>query len=150
MSLTEVAVPAKLGPGSAGISMTVEEFERVEEWDNAYRYELIHGVLVVSPVPLEQEADPNDALGYLLRRYRNDHPQAQGQALDKTMPERMVRTRTSLRRPDRVIWAELGRRPDPKRDVPTIVVEFVSDGRKTQFPTGFRGKADRISCGQSR
>jgi len=33
----------------------------------------------------------------------------------------------SRRRADRVIWAGLGRIPDPKTDVPAIVVEFVSN-----------------------
>jgi Uma2 family endonuclease len=128
MSVTQVVSPPKLGPASAGVPMTPEEFDAVDEWDENYRYELIHGVLVVSPLPLEQEADPNDDLGYLLRHYRRNHPQ--GSALDKTLPERFVRTQTSRRRADRVIWAGLGRRPDPKLDVPTIVAEFVSEGKR--------------------
>jgi len=128
MSVTQAVSPPKLGPASAGVLMTPEEFDAVEEWDDTYRYELIHGVLVVSPLPLEQEADPNEVLGYLLRRYREDDPR--GSALDKTLPERHVRTETSRRRADRVIWAGLGRRPDPKLDVPTIVAEFVSEGKR--------------------
>ncbi|MFI5459516.1 MAG: Uma2 family endonuclease [Isosphaerales bacterium] len=128
MSVTQVVSPPQLGPASAGVLMTPEEFDAVEEWDDEYRYELIHGVLVVSPPPLEQEADPNEVLGYLLRRYRDDHPQ--GSALDKTLPERFIRTETSRRRADRVIWAGLGRRPEPKLDVPTIVAEFVSEGKR--------------------
>ena len=83
MSVTQVLSPPKLGPASAGVLMTPEEFDLVDEWDENYRYELIKGVLVVSPLPLEQEADPNELLGYLLRRYRDDHPQ--GSALDKTL-----------------------------------------------------------------
>jgi Uma2 family endonuclease len=85
MSTTQVHSPPKLGLESAGVPMTPEEFDAVEEWDECYRYELIHGVLVVSPLPLEQEADPNELLGYLLRRYGDDHPQ--GSALNKTLPE---------------------------------------------------------------
>ena len=34
------------------------------------------------------------------------------------------------RLPDRVIWAGLGRRPEPKSDVPAIVVELVSKSRR--------------------
>jgi Uma2 family endonuclease len=128
MSVTEVITPPKLGPESAGVLMTPEEFDAVDEWDDNYRYELINGVLVVSPLPLEQEADPNQLLGYLLLRHRADHPQ--GSALDKTLPERFVRTERSRRRADRVIWAGLGRRPDAKVDVPTIIVEFVSEGKR--------------------
>jgi Uma2 family endonuclease len=129
MSVTEIVTPPKLGLASAGVAMTPEEFDAVEDWDENYRYELINGVLVVSPLPLEQEADPNDLLGYLLRRYRDDHPQ--GSALNKTLPERFIRTQSSRRRADRVIWAGLGRRPDPKLDVPAIVVEFVSEGKRS-------------------
>lgn len=128
MSITELVSPPKLGLESAGVPMTPEEFDAVEEWDECYRYELIHGVLVVSPLPLEQEADPNQLLGHLLLSYSEDHPQ--GSALDKTLPERYIRTQDSRRRADRVIWAGLGRRPEPKIDVPTIVAEFVSEGKR--------------------
>jgi Uma2 family endonuclease len=34
------------------------------------------------------------------------------------------------RRADRVIWARLGRVPDPIADIPTIVIEFVSKGKR--------------------
>lgn len=118
----------RLGPSSAGVLMTPEEFDAVTDYDDRYRYELIHGVLVVTPVPLEAEAGPNDELGAMLREYRRTHPL--GAALDETLPERYVRTHDSRRRADRVIWAGLGRRPNPKADVPTIVVEFVSGGKR--------------------
>jgi len=36
----------------------------------------------------------------------------------------------SRRRADRVIWAGLGRVPNPRTDIPTIVVEFVSGSRR--------------------
>jgi Uma2 family endonuclease len=120
----ETASPTqRIGPRSAGISMTPEEFDAISDWDDLYRYELIRGVLVVSPIPSEAEGDPNEELGRLLRNYRADHPQ--GHSLDKTLAERYVLT-TNRRRADRVIWAGLGRVPDPKRDLPTIIVEFVS------------------------
>jgi Uma2 family endonuclease len=118
----------RLGFGSAGILMTPEEFDAVTEYDDRYRYELIHGVLVVSPIPSEAEADPNEELGYLLRDYKARHPQ--GSALDKTLCERYISTPDSRRRADRVIWAGLGRVPDPEADVPTIVVEFVSKSKR--------------------
>jgi Uma2 family endonuclease len=129
MSVSRVLAPRKLGPESAGVLMTPEEFDAIEDWDDCYRYELINGVLVVSPLPGEQEAGPNDLLGYLLRRYRDDH--SQGAALDNTLPERHVRAPQSRRRADRVIWAGLGRLPDPASDVPAIVVEFVSEGKRS-------------------
>ncbi len=115
-------------PGLAGVRMTPEEFDAAEDWEENYRYELIDGVLVVTPPPVEAERDPNEELGYLLRRYREDHPQ--GHVLDKTLSEQTVRTRTNRRRADRVIWANLGRVPDPLVDVPTIVAEFVSADKR--------------------
>jgi Uma2 family endonuclease len=126
----EVEAPVVLGPELAGTLMTPEEFDAVEECDELYVYELIHGVLVVNPPPLEVERGPNDELGFLLRLYRYQHPQ--GAALDETLPEHYVRTPDSRRRADRVIWAGLGRQPDPRRDTPTIAIEFVSAGKRNR------------------
>jgi Uma2 family endonuclease len=128
MSLSRSKTQSKLGPSSAGLLMTPEEFDAVNDYDDRYRYELIHGVLVVTPIPSEAEGDPNEELGYWLRLYRDTHPQ--GSALDKTLAERYIRLPDSRRRPDRVIWAGLGRLPDPQVDHPTIAVEFVSKRRR--------------------
>lgn len=49
----------RLGPSSAGISLTPREFDRAA-FEEGWRYELIHGVLVVSPSPLEMERDLNE------------------------------------------------------------------------------------------
>ena len=124
MSIAPAEPELVLGPEHAGMLMTPEEFDAIEEYDEEYRYELIHGVLVVSPLPLEGEVDPNEELGRMLRNYQEFHPQ--GKALDKTLPERYVRTLTSRRRADRLIWAGLGRIPNPKADPPTILAELVS------------------------
>ncbi len=115
---------ARLGRRSNGMLMTPEEFDTATDFDELYSYELIHGVLIVSPLPAESERDPNEELGHILRTYKSDH-QA-GSALDKTLSEQYVRLPDSRRRADRVIWAGLGRVPDSKTDVPAIVAEFVS------------------------
>lgn len=115
------------GPCSAGIPMTPEEFDRAD-FVEGWRYELINGVLVVTPVPLNNEVDPNEELGHLLRQYRDQHPQ--GQALDTTLFEREVKTGPNRRRADRVIWAGLGRLPN-RGETPTIIVEFVSAGKRS-------------------
>jgi Uma2 family endonuclease len=104
--------------------MTPEEFDTATDFDELYSYELIHGVLIVSPPPGESERDPNGELEYLLRAYQSGH-QA-GSALDKTLAEQYVHLSDSRRRADRVIWVGLGRIPDPRTDVPAIVIEFVS------------------------
>jgi len=123
-----LARPVYLCFEMAGTLMTPEEFDAVEDYDDEYRYELIHGVLVVTPLPSEAEADPNQLLGYLLLSYQEHDPQ--GAVLDVTLPERYVRTADSRRRADRVIWAGLGRLPDPESDPPSITVEFVSRRRR--------------------
>jgi Uma2 family endonuclease len=105
-----------------------EEFDTVTEYDDRYRYELVHGVVIVNPIPSEAESDPNEELGHLLRRYKESH--ARGSALDKTLSERYVRTPGSRRRADRVIWTGLGRLPDPANDAPAIAIEFVSKERR--------------------
>jgi Uma2 family endonuclease len=117
-----------LGPDWNGAQMTPEEFDAVEEYDENFTYELIHGVVVVNPIPAESEADPNEELGHWLRSYRKSH--AKGAALDKTLTERYVRTVDSRRKADRLIWAGLGRTPNPRIDQPTIVVEFVSASQR--------------------
>jgi Uma2 family endonuclease len=116
------------GPPDAGLPMTLDEFDEAE-FEEGYRYELIHGVLVVTPPPLEEERDANEELGRWLRNYQEQHPQ--GKSLDLTLPEHNVRTVGQSRRCDRVIWAGLGRRPTTRgpaarRDPPTIAVEFPS------------------------
>ena len=120
-----------LSPDMAGTLMTPAEFDAAEvDDDDGSRYELIQGMLIVTPIPLEAEADPNEELGRLLRNYQESHPQ--GHALDKTLFERHVFGGRNRRRPDRVIWAGLGRLPKPRRDPPAIIVEFVSQGRRNR------------------
>jgi Uma2 family endonuclease len=130
MSTAELETPVVLGPELNGTSMTPEEFDAVEEADELYVYELIRGVLVVSPPPLITERSPNEILGVLLFNYREQHPQ--GSALDWTAPEHLVKTVGNRRRADRVIWAGLGRMPDTRRDLPKIVAEFVSAGKRSR------------------
>lgn len=116
-----------LGPELAGTLMTPEEFDAVEDCDENYVYELINGVLVVTPPPSEGERGPNELLGYLLRSYQEQHPK--GAALNYTLTEHHIRTQ-NRRRADRVIWAGLGRVPNVRREVPTIAVEFVAERRR--------------------
>jgi Uma2 family endonuclease len=85
-------------------------------------------VLIVNPIPAAGQRDANEELESWLRNYGEHAPG--GHLLDATLPDDCVRTAENRRRADRVIWAGLGRQPDPKRDVPTIVVEFVSAGRR--------------------
>src|SRR3974377_1359663 len=88
----------RYGPWAYGMLMTPTEFDRATDFDELYSYELIHGVLIVSPPPGESERDPNGELEYLLRAYQSGH-QA-GSALDKTLSEQYVHLADSRRRAD--------------------------------------------------
>ncbi len=132
-------------PALAGTLMTPEEFDAVREVNENYVYELIHGVLVVSPPPLEAERDPNDELGFLLRSYKQNHPE--GSALDLTLPEHHITFGDNARRADRVIWAGLGRQPDPQRDPPTIAIEFPSAGKRNRTRDYIEKKQEYAAIG---
>ena len=128
MSTSKVRIRPRISPSCAGLRMSPEEFDALTNFDERYRYELVRGVLVVTPIPSEAEADPNEELGYWLRDYRDHHPQ--GSILNLTLSERYLWTGDSRRRADRLIWAGLGRHPDTAVDIPTIAVEFVSRGKR--------------------
>jgi Uma2 family endonuclease len=117
-----------LGPRDAGMPMNLDEFEDAD-YELGFRYELINGVLAVTPPPLEEERDANEELGYMLRDYQKSNPQ--GKSLDLILPEHNIRTKDQNRRADRAVWSGLGRQPRTRgdvklRDVPTIVVKFPS------------------------
>jgi Uma2 family endonuclease len=119
----------RLGPEANGTTLSPEEFDAVDEWDHDYRYELIRGVVIVSAMQTEAEADLSDELGHRLRNYQTDHPQ--GRVLDNTLPQRYVYLPDgSRRRADRSVWLGLGRRPRRRSDVPAIVIEFVSKAKR--------------------
>src|SRR5690606_26438310 len=114
----------RLHAGSTGLVMTPAEFDAIEDYDRAYRYELLNGVVIVSPPAEIGERSPNDELGYLIRRYRDEHPQ--GGCIDETAFEQYIRIDNGRRIADRAIWIGLGRAPDAAQDIPTIAIEFVS------------------------
>jgi Uma2 family endonuclease len=115
-----------LDPYSSGISLSPDEFDAAE-FEEGGRYELIYGVLVVSPPPEREERDLNEELGRWLRDYQERHPQ--GSVLDVTLYEHTVVTPTERRLADRVIYVSLGRAPR-EGEAPTIVVDLVSAGKR--------------------
>src|SRR5262249_31232427 len=94
---------------AAGVVMTPEEFEAIDEYDENYRYELVNGVLAVRPLPLPEEVAPNELLGHLLWLYRERDPRAA--ILDATLRQQYIWVGNSARLADRLIWIGLGRTP---------------------------------------
>ena len=137
----------RLNRSSNGMLMTPEEFDAVTDHDDRFDYELVHGVLVVVPPPGEAERDPNGELEYLLRLYRASHPR--GSILDKTLSEQFIRLADSRRRADRVIWVGLGRVPDIQKDVPAIVVEFVSNRKRDRVRDYEEKRREYLAIGVS-
>jgi len=121
--------PLVLDGDSNGYLMSREQFQALtpEDCDPRFRYDLLNGVVIVSPPPSDGEAGPNDELGFLLRPYQLA---PQGKCLDDTLFEREVVTSVGIRRVDRAIWVGFGRRISSKADLPTILVEFVSPGKR--------------------
>lgn len=119
----------RVGPRSAGMLMEPDEFDAITDYVDGFRYELINGVLIVNSIPSPAQASPNEIVGYALWDYKKNHPK--GNAMDYTLAERHIRILSGDRRQaDRVIWAGLGRRPNEKKDTPTIAIEFVSAGKR--------------------
>lgn len=129
MSSTLTPPITRIGPEHNGIRLSPDEFDAIDDWDPAWRYELIRGVVVVLPMPHESEADVNDESGYLIRNYQCSHPH--GRIVDRTLPERYIFLPDGSRRlAGRVIWTGLGRLPQPKTDIPGVVIEFVSQAKR--------------------
>jgi Uma2 family endonuclease len=121
----EFPVPARIGPEHNGMLLTLDEFESINDGDDLYHYELIRGVVVVSPLTDFPEASLNEDLNHRLRSYRDNHPA--GSSLSGTCYLVPIRTLQSHRRIDRAIWCGLGRYPEFHNDVPAITIEIVSE-----------------------
>lgn len=132
-----------IGPEANGVLMTPREFDRADFYEG-YRYELINGVLVVSSTPSLGERDPNQALGRWLMNYKEQHPN--GHHLDFTIHEQVISTGENRRRADRVLWCGLGRLPK-RSDMPTIVVEFVSEGKQNIERDYWTKRDEYLGCG---
>jgi Uma2 family endonuclease len=129
-SKTRRRLTTRLGLRSSGLPMTPEEFDNLPDYvfTPHLRYELINGVLIVTPPPGNSEIDPNEDLGHLVWYYKEFHPQ--GSIVDKVLFEQTIYATPNRRRADRAIWTGLGRVPDVEKDVPSIIIEFVSRSKR--------------------
>ena len=129
----------RLGLRSSGLVMTADEFDDLPDYvfTRHLRYELINGVLIVTPPPRNAEIDPSSELGHLVWYYKHNHPQ--GSIVDKVLSEQTIYATPNRRRADRAIWLGLGRVPDVEKDIPSIVVEFVS-AKKRDFRRDYEEK----------
>ena|SRR5947209_3010344 len=66
--------------------------------ERGWRYELLRGVLVVTPLPFRAESDPNEELGHWLRAYRDEQPPGH----IYTLAEQTLKTGPKQRRADRL------------------------------------------------
>lgn len=128
MSIAELSTIHRLNPEDNGLCMTPVEFDAVEDWDRDYTFELVQGVVIVSPAPVSCERKLNDVLGHWIRNLQESD--RNGRAVDETLPCQYIAVENGRRRADRAIWVGLGRDPDVERDVPQIAIEFVSERRR--------------------
>jgi Uma2 family endonuclease len=144
MTVFETAVPTRLGPESNGMHMTRAEFKAVDDWDESCRYELVHGVVIVSPPPSGGERGPNNLLGHLFEKYREAHPEI---AFDDSLYEQEIETSAGIRRADRVVWTGLGRAPRLGVDLPSIVIEIVSRSTRDRHRDFVEKRAEYAALG---
>jgi Uma2 family endonuclease len=134
-----------LGADSMALVLSKQEFLAIDHFDDRYRYELIHGVVVVSPYPGPAERGPNGNLEHWLWSNHEANPGAS--TLDGTLGEQAIDTGICIRRADRVIWTGLGRQPVPMKDLPSIVVEFVSNRTRDRRRDYDEKRAEYASVG---
>lgn len=145
--LSNRVVLGRLTASSAGLRMTPDQFFACDDWQEPYFFELINGVVIATRSLPAPDSVCNDTLNYRLRNYMYDHPA--GGCVDGTLYGTYVQTRTSVRRVGRAVWTGLGRVPDSRRDVPSIIIDFVLPGRAA-YPWDVTDKAAEFMEGGCR
>ena len=146
-SKTRSRFTTRLGLRSSGILMTPEEFDDLPDYlfHRHLRFELINGVLIVTPPPGNGEIAPNSELGHLVWFYKHHHPQ--GSIVDVVLAEQTIFATPHRRRADHAIWTGLGRVPDVEKDIPSIVVEFVSASKRDHERDYLTKRAEYLAIG---
>jgi Uma2 family endonuclease len=142
--MVKAATELRLSPYLAGRRMTPEEFDEAD-FEEGWRYELIEGILVVSPIPKM----PSRGMGSKLVQRLENYCEQRGKGIEflTVFQEHEVRIANGARRRcDVAVWVRLGRNPR-RSDVPTITAEFVSE-RATDIRRDYVDKrADYLTAG---
>jgi Uma2 family endonuclease len=113
-----------------GLLLTTEEYDAIDDTEEGYRYELIRGVLVVSPAPSSEERIIQMELGRQVLNYRDGSPQ--GHCLRLALHEHELLIGSDRRRADMVIWLNQPGKFHAKTSTPQIVIEIVSPGGRNR------------------
>jgi Uma2 family endonuclease len=113
----------QLSPEDAGRLMTPEDFDAADG-EEGWRYELIRGVLIVSPIPKKPSRGMAGKLMHFFESYADDRRLSEDQ-LTVMFEEEIRIPNGSRRRCDVAVWIALSRKAVAD-DAPTITVEFVS------------------------
>lgn len=114
----------RIGPEDTGRLISPEEFDLIEDYEEGWRYELIRGVLIVSPIPKKPSRGMAGKLIQRLENYAEDRGLSEEQ-LTVMFEEEIRIPNGNRRRCDVAVWVSLGRKAVAD-DAPTITVEFVS------------------------
>lgn len=136
---------AWIGLESAGKTMSPAEFDAIVDCDELYNYELVHKVVAVHELPEDAIAAANDMLGYWLRRYEDEH--VSGSTLNATLFNQHLYTPDSRFLVHRVVWAGLDHWPRPRKDPPSIVVDFVSLKRPAGLDPRIEKRQEYLALG---
>ena len=134
--------PVELGPEHDGIEMSIYEFDAAGGRDG-YRYELIEGVLHVSPAPDLPYLDLAMAFVHVLHnaRHRNGRRIFKQVLVEPRVTVKNAALRTTNPQPDVAAYATYPRKPLPPHIQvdPTLVVEIVTpDSRQKGYVRNVR------------
>lgn len=120
----------EIGPEDAGRPLALPEWERARETPG-YVYELIEGIIEVSPIPTPLHDHWVELLRIELERYRAGHPGVIGKISERcevAVPSERGPTRPQ---PDLAVYCGFPKPPPIRWDnvCPTIVIEVISDRR---------------------
>lgn len=127
MSTTRI----RIGPSDHGRPMTLEEFREAEEQEG-YRYELARGVLEVTEVPSDDHGQVVDNLHESFSTYRRQHPGVIRRIGHGSDTRLLIPEWDSDRNPDLAIIFPEAPKNQRGRQIPGLVVEVLSPGRRAR------------------